>query len=595
MKKSILILFLFSFNFCFAQLVVNGGGTAQQIINSFVGSGLTVSNVVLNCGADSAANSAYGTFNGSASNIGLSDGIILTTGSASLAAGPNNSNSAGYCRNFAPMQPDPQLTTIEPNAVYDLCVLEFDVTPHCSSMQVRFVWASEEYPEYVNANVNDAFGFFVTGPAPNCSPGGYNNTNVAVLPNGTPVAIDNINTGNWYCPGPSTGCNNCAYYVDNCSGPTVQYDGFTTPITVTLNVCPCATYHWKFAIADAGDCVWDSGVLIQYLSSCGPPLNYTVSSSNASCSCNGSATVNVTSGSPPYTYLWSPGGQTGQSATGLCAGTYTVSVSDASVCFNAPVVQTLSIGGNSISTAMSSVDILCNGDSSGSASVTALSGIPPFAYSWNTIPVQTTATATNLAAGNYTVTVTDSIGCSVTSTVIVNQPALLTITASSVNASCSTCNDGYAWGIGNGGTAPYNYEWGTNPIQNTDTAYNLLPGSYYVCVDDSNNCKACTTVVVSYSVGIDAINLGASDFLLYPNPAHNTFAISFNGQLTVESGQLKIYDVTGREVYSDKIVHPEKRGTGRTSYIVNQNFSPGLYFIQLRTGEKVYQQKLVVE
>jgi hypothetical protein len=75
---------------------------------------------------------------------------------------------------------------------------------------------------------------------------------------------------------------------------------------------------------------------------------------------------------------------------------------------------------------------------------------------------------------------------------------------------------------------------------------------------------------------------------LFPNPAHNTFTISFSGQLTVESGQLKIYDMTGREVYSEEIVH-------RTSYIVHQNFSSGIYLVRLEAAEKVYQQKLVIE
>jgi hypothetical protein len=75
---------------------------------------------------------------------------------------------------------------------------------------------------------------------------------------------------------------------------------------------------------------------------------------------------------------------------------------------------------------------------------------------------------------------------------------------------------------------------------------------------------------------------------IYPNPTHNTFTISFSGQLTVDNGQLKIYDMTGREVYRDEIVH-------RTSYIVNQNLSPGIYFVRVEAGKKVYQQKLVVE
>src|SRR6185295_15483000 len=134
------------------------------------------SNVQLNCPTN-----AYGSFNGAASNVSIQNGIILTSGGAAIAIGPNNINSNGT-DNLVTAS-DPQLTAIEPLATHDLCVLEFDVIPHCSSIQVRFVFGSEEYPEFVSSGYNDAFGFFVTGPDANCNPGGYNNTNVAVLPN----------------------------------------------------------------------------------------------------------------------------------------------------------------------------------------------------------------------------------------------------------------------------------------------------------------------------------------------------------------------------------------------------------------------------
>jgi len=100
----------------FSQLVVTAGGTPQQIISNMLGAGLTVTNIQLNCGADS-PDAAYGTFNGSASNIGLQNGVILTTGKADTAIGPNNTNSAGF--NRAITLADPQLTSISPLATHD--------------------------------------------------------------------------------------------------------------------------------------------------------------------------------------------------------------------------------------------------------------------------------------------------------------------------------------------------------------------------------------------------------------------------------------------------------------------------------------------
>src|SRR5258706_138862 len=486
---------LFSFH-SFSQLVVTAGGTPQAIVNAFVGSGLSVSNINLNCGADS-PNAAYGTFNGSSSNIGLPNGIILTSGDATLAVGPNVNNSAGVDRGVSTV--DPQLVAIEPQATHGLCVLEFDIVPHCSSLQIRFVFGSEEYPEFVSTVYKDIFGFFITGPDSNCVPGFYNNTNVAVLPNDTVVSINNINNGNTNCPGPMPGpCTNCAYYVDNCGGATVEYDGFTTAIIVNLSVCPCATYHWKFAIADAGDGVYDSGVMIDYLT-CAAPFNYSVNTTDASCTCNGTAAVNITTGTPPYTYLWSNNATT-QTVTNLCPGTYTVSVTDAASC-NIPVVQTFTINSSSTAINISTTqnNISCNLGNDGTASANVTSGNPPFTYQWSTTPSQTTSTAINLSAGIYTVTVTDSLGCIGTAQVTITEPPTLAIAFNNfVHTSCGNPN-GSISPTYSGGTGQYTYLWNTVPAQTSASVSNLAAGTYIVTVTDANNCSTSSSFTINSS------------------------------------------------------------------------------------------------
>src|ERR1041385_2389011 len=176
----------------FSQIVVSSGGAPSTIVNSFVGAGLVVSNVQLNCGSDT-AHAAFGTFSNGSLGLGLSQGVVLSTGSADNLIGPNlpgdsattgNGSHNGY--------QDPQLVAIAGDTISDLCSLEFDVIPRCNSLQIKFVFGSEEYPEYVNA-YNDAFGFFVTGPDGNCNPGFYDNTNVARLPDGTPISVNNVN------------------------------------------------------------------------------------------------------------------------------------------------------------------------------------------------------------------------------------------------------------------------------------------------------------------------------------------------------------------------------------------------------------------
>ena len=121
----------------------------------------------------------------------------------------------------------------------------------------------------MDGGFNDAFAFFVAGPGitgPYSSPGGFPNgsVNVALIPGTTtPVTIDNVNNG-FSATEPSTGpCDNCAYYVDNSSGPATQYDGYTTVLATEFAVTPCETYHIRLAIADAGDDQFDSGVFLE--------------------------------------------------------------------------------------------------------------------------------------------------------------------------------------------------------------------------------------------------------------------------------------------------------------------------------------------
>jgi hypothetical protein len=415
MIKTITLSFLLLFSLTgYSQLAVTPRGTPQQIVSAFVAAGLNVSNVTISCGA-----TQYGTFNGSASNIGLQNGVLLTSGSATLAQGPNNAGGDGYCWSTGPMPADSDLIIVEPLAVYDKCVLEFDLVPNCSELTIRFVFASEEYPEYVFLSVSDAFGIFVTGPAPDCSSPGYEAQNVAVLPNGTAVEIDSINNGYWGgCPSDQTSgpCTNCAFYVNNCGGATVEYDGFTVPINYSLTVCPCASYHWKFIIADAGDCVWDSGVFIEFLQCSSPAFTYTVNTVDATCTCNGSASVNITSGTPPYTYSWLPSGQSTATATGLCAGTHTVSVTDSNSC-TVPVIQTFTIDSNDLVLNNISIDASCSSCCDGSITTTVSGGNPPYTYTMSCGP------STNVCPGTYICCVVDSSGCSACDTIVIDYPS----------------------------------------------------------------------------------------------------------------------------------------------------------------------------
>ncbi|HEU4717250.1 MAG TPA: choice-of-anchor L domain-containing protein [Bacteroidia bacterium] len=464
-----------------AQLTVNTSVTANQLISSLLGGGLNVSNVTLNC-----APGAYGTFsNGNTTNIGINNGIMLTTGQAANAIGPNNSASAGTCNGTSGA--DPQLTALEPLATEDPCILEFDMVPTCNNLQISFVFGSEEYPEFVNSGYNDAFGFFITGPGPACQAGYYNNTNVATLPNNTTiVTIDNVNN-----------VNNSAYYVDNTSGTTIQYDGFTTILTRNVTLCPCQTYHFKLAIADAGDCYYDSGVFVDFMQ-CSTALAATSSFTPVSgCSaCDGTATATASGGNPPYNYSWSPTGGTSATATGLCPGTYTCTITDQGGCTQPQTVTVTIPASGGVTATSTQTNVTCSGGNNGTATVTPANGSGNYSYSWAPSG-GTSATATGLGPGTYTCTITDiTTGCNTTQSFTITQPAPLSTSISGTDVTCNGGTNGSATTTPSGGSPGYTYSWA--PSGGTGaTANGLSAGSYTVTVSDANGCTTTQSVALT--------------------------------------------------------------------------------------------------
>jgi hypothetical protein len=242
-----------------AQLNVNTNATAAQLAAEIVGTGVTVSNVVL----QSASNGTGIFSNGGTTNIGIGNGILLTTGDAVDAIGPNNSDQTSRDKeNFAV---DPNLDALTNYSIEDQCILEFDFVATGNAIHVQYVFASEEYNEWVCTRYNDLFAFVVTGPNP--YGGAYNSQNIALVP-GTnfPVSINTINNGTAGSHGNAATCeslSNSQYYVNNAGGTSIGYDGFTTVLSSHLTIIPGELYHFKFALADISDGLWDAGIFIK--------------------------------------------------------------------------------------------------------------------------------------------------------------------------------------------------------------------------------------------------------------------------------------------------------------------------------------------
>ncbi len=222
-----------------------------------------------------------------------------------------------------------------------------------------------------------------------------------------------------------------------------------------------------------------------------PALVVNTSSTPATCSTGGTGTVTVSGGTGAYTYLWSSGSQTTQTATNLATGTHTITVTDANGCTQTGTVNITGISGPSVN--VSGTNVLCNGGTTGTASVTASGGTGTMTYLWS-FGAQTTQTATGLPQGTYTVTVTDGNGCTATATVLITEPTALVATATGSSA----CQNATATGSAAGGTGTYTYSWnGTS--QNTQNATGLNTGIYTLTVTDANGCSSQDTAIITVS------------------------------------------------------------------------------------------------
>lgn len=245
-----------------AQMTVNSSVTATQMAQALVGTGVQVSNAVLNCGTG-----GFGLFNVTGGNLGMQSGIILTNGSAVNAIGPNALPSIST--NFTPALPgDPDLNAILfPTTTADACSIEFDVFVSSDTLSFNYVFGSDEYPEFVSfwPVINDLFGLFISGP------GIVGKQNIALVPNtSTYVGINTVNCtvngAQYVCNTPAgtpfggvcaTGC------PTSFAGTITEYDGFTKKLTAKKAVQRCNTYHLKIVIADGNDDVVDSGLFLE--------------------------------------------------------------------------------------------------------------------------------------------------------------------------------------------------------------------------------------------------------------------------------------------------------------------------------------------
>jgi gliding motility-associated-like protein len=227
-----------------------------------------------------------------------------------------------------------------------------------------------------------------------------------------------------------------------------------------------------------------------------PPISTSIAVSNSTCGqSNGSALLTATGGTGAYTYAWNPSGGNTASVNNLAPGNYFCLVTDANGCSHTDSALVYSSPGPTIN--LSTINpVSCFGNCNGSASVTSAGGTGSYSYAW-TPSGGNMAAATNLCAGNYLCTVTDSTGCADSISIQITEPAVLTaMLVSSSGNNCAGDSSGTATVNGNGGTGAYSYNW--SPYGgNNSSAPNLIAGSYTCTVTDSNGCIANASVAIT--------------------------------------------------------------------------------------------------
>ena len=228
-----------------AQLQVNTGISAAELATAIAGPGIQIQNPQI-----TAASASYGSYSSSATSLPFNDGVLLTTGKAINAIGPNNVQHKSYINSF------PGSTLLDSATgqfTNDACIFEFDIIPQGDTIKFNFTFASEEYNNFVGSIYSDVFGFFISGP------GISGQENIALVPNTTQtVSINTINAA-----------TNSDYFFDNDNpeGDDLQYNGYTLDLIAKKAVTACETYHLTLVIADANDYSIDSGVFIEKIES----------------------------------------------------------------------------------------------------------------------------------------------------------------------------------------------------------------------------------------------------------------------------------------------------------------------------------------
>ena len=489
-----------------AQLVVDASYTPQQLVEDvLIGQGVQVSNFQFTGDAQS-----RGYFDGSNSNIGLASGVILSTGRAIDAVGPNSSVAGSLTEEGTDFSKpgDSELSNISGSltGTFDASVLEFDFIPSSDTVRFKYVFTSNEYMFWVGtSNINDVFAFFISGP------GITGELNVALIPGtSTPITMVNVNAN-----------TNSQYYVDNGDQAgeegelTTNYNGFTIPLTAQVVLTPCESYHIRLAIADGGDGLYDSAVFLEAGSFTSPSVSLnaesTFSTSSSAqelvegCSTmdltfersepfdapltigltfSGTATVGTDVSNIPNSITFPAGAATTtisfdvlQDALTEGIETMTITLDQLNPCATGPASSVSFIIQDILPmTLQITPDVAFVCPEAHTIDVVVAGGYPTYEYQWTGAPDTIPSITVNpLTTTNYTVVVTDACGFTASTSSTVSMAGYQPLQVSVDDEVVCNGDDALLESVVSGGLGDITYSWDGG--SGTDTSYTISPSS----------------------------------------------------------------------------------------------------------------------
>jgi len=300
------------------------------------------------------------------------------------------------------------------------------------------------------------------------------------------LALNLQNSSQISCNGNTDGA---ASYI--ASGGTLPYTYLWSNGNTTTTASSLSAGSYTVTLTDANNCQQIASIQITEPDALALNIQ---NSTQISCNGNidGTANYAASGGTLPYSYLWSNGNTT-TTASGLSAGTYTVTLTDANNCQEISSIQITEPNALALNL-QNSTQITCNGNTDGTASYAATGGTLPYTYLWSN--GNTTATASGLSAGSYSVTLTDANNCQEISSILITEPDALTLNLqNSTQISCNGNTDGAASYTATGGTLPYTYLWSNG--NTVATASGLSAGTYSVTLTDDNNCQQISSIQIT--------------------------------------------------------------------------------------------------